>query len=49
MIWVLFIMWYCGPGCVDIETRDYADYFECQRYEVTTPATVAFCEKVVKP
>ncbi len=45
MTWILFILWSCGPGCVQIQARPYQDFGECQRQQIVAGTLVAWCEK----
>lgn len=45
MTWILFILFYCGPGCVEVTARSYRSYEACNNAMIVASDTVTYCEK----
>lgn len=47
MTWILYILIYCGAGCVEVRARGYASYEECNRAMIVASDTITYCERSI--
>jgi len=45
MTWILFIIFSCGPGCIEVTARHYKTLEECRVYEMQVSSQIAMCER----
>lgn len=48
-MWVLFILFLCGQGCLNVRAVPMADEATCLRHERTGTQTYSYCEWRERP